>query len=94
MSKNYYNPYLEDESFADLSVEDIEDEDARDVVKTVEAFIDGLKDWDILSDMREYGVPFDTYDDEELAGAIMDHVIMSLEADKMALISEIIQDEQ
>lgn len=94
MNTKYYNPYLEDESLAELTPDDIEDDDARDVVETVEAFIDGLRDWNILEDMTEHGIPFTTFDDEELASAIVEQVTLSLEAELFELIADIVDEEE
>ena len=88
------NPYIEDREIERLSKNNLKDKNHQLIVGLLEAIIDDFEDWDILWQMQQLGDDQENYKTREsLVDAVMRHIVMSLTADKQALIKEFLEDE-
>ena len=88
------NPYIEDSEIEKLSKNNLKDRNHQLIIGLLEAIIDDFEDWDILGQMQQLGDDQENYKTREsLVDAVMKHIVMSLTADKQALIKEFLEDE-
>lgn len=88
---NYENPYISDSTVAELTIDDLQNESTREIIEIIDDITATISDWDILGQMKELGEDYENYDDDEFADAIINHVVMSIEADRQNLIAEFVK---
>ena len=88
---NYENPYINDSTVAELTIDDLKNESTREIIEIIDDIAATISNWDILGQMKELGEDYENYDDDEFADAIINHVVMSIEADRQNLIAEFVK---